>query len=86
MTYFSDNFENWTVHGGAWSSVSGESATNTLNTSTDYARAGSKSLKIVDTSTTETAGACLEKDFSPAISGDFYVRFYLFLAHRLWGE
>ena len=79
VTYFSDNFENWTVHGGAWSSVAGESATHTLNTSTDYARLGIKSLKITDLDTTATSGASLRKDFNPAISGDFYVRFYLFL-------
>ena len=24
-TYFQDNFESWTVHGGAWTSVTGES-------------------------------------------------------------
>ena len=79
-TYFSDNFENWTVHGGAWSSVGGESATHTLNTSTDFARLGIKSLKITDLDTTATTGASLTKNFSPPISGDFYVRFYLFLS------
>ena len=52
VTYFSDNFENWTVHGGAWSSTSGENVNHTLNTSTDYARAGTKSLKLTDTDTT----------------------------------
>ena len=52
VTYFSDNFENWTVHGGAWSSVSGENVNHTLNTSTDYARAGTKSLKVTDSDTT----------------------------------
>jgi hypothetical protein len=78
-TYFSDNFENWTVHGGAWSSVSGETATHTLNTSTDYAKAGSKGLKLTDTDTTSSYGACLVKNFSPAISADIYVRFYVFL-------
>jgi hypothetical protein len=78
-TYFSDNFENWTVHGGAWSSVNGESSNHTLNTSTDYARAGSKSLKITDTDSTGTTGASLTKNFSPVISGDIYVRFYVFL-------
>ena len=77
-TYFSDNFESWTVHGGAWSSVSGESATHTLNTSTDYAAAGTKGLKITDTDTTSSSGACLVKNFSPAISADIYVRFYVF--------
>ena len=77
--YFSDNFENWTVHGGAWSSVNGESSTHTLNTSTDYAMAGSKCLKITDTDTTATTGASLTKNFSPVISGDIYVRFFVFL-------
>jgi hypothetical protein len=78
VTYFSDNFESWTVHGGAWSSVNGESATHTLNTSTDQARSGTKSLKLTDTDTTATTGASLTKNFSPTISGDIYVRFYLF--------
>ena len=64
-TYFSDNFENWTVHGGAWSSVSGENANQALNTSTDYARSGTKSLKLTDTDTTSTYGACLVENFSP---------------------
>ena len=27
VMYFQDNFENWTVHGGAWSSVNGETST-----------------------------------------------------------
>jgi hypothetical protein len=79
VTYFSDNFENWTVHGGAWSSVNGETSTHTLNTSTDYARSGTKSLKLTDTDTTATAGASLTKSFSPAISGDVYARFYVYL-------
>ena len=79
VTYFSDNFENWTVHGGAWSSVNGETSTHTLNTSTDYARSGTKSLKLTDTDTTATTGASLTKSFSPAISGDVYVRFYIYL-------
>jgi hypothetical protein len=78
VTYFSDNFESWTVHGGAWSSVSGETATHTLNTSTDYAKAGTKGLKLTDTDTTSSSGACLVKNFSPAISGDIYTRFYVF--------
>ena len=77
-TYFSDNFENWTVHGGTWSSVSGESSSHTLNTSTDQARSGTKSLKLTDTDTTATSGANLVKNFSPAISGDVYTRFYVF--------
>ena len=78
-TYFSDNFENWTVHGGAWSSTSGETSAHTLNTSTDYARAGTKSLKLTDTDTTGQYGACLVKNFSPVISGDIYVRYYVLL-------
>jgi hypothetical protein len=76
--YFQDNFESWTVHGGAWSSVSYETSTHTLNTSTDYAKAGAKGLKITDSDTTATSGACLVKNFSPAISGDIYVRFFVF--------
>ena len=79
VVYFSDNFENWTVHGGAWSSVNGENANHTLNTSTDQAAAGSKCLKITDTDSTGTTGAFLKENFSPAISGDVYVRFYIFL-------
>ena len=79
VTYFSDNFENWTVHGGAWSSVSGENVNHSLNTSTDYARAGTKSLKLTDSDTTATYGACLVENFSPAISGGIYVRFYMYL-------
>ena len=78
-TYFSDSFENWTVHGGAWSSVSGETATQTQDTSTDYARAGTKSLKLTDSDTTNSYGACLVKTFSPTISNGIYVRFYVYL-------
>ena len=79
VVYFSDNFESWTVHGGAWSSVNGESSTHTLNTSTDYAKAGAKGLKITDNDTTATVGASLTKNFSPVISTDIYVRFFIFL-------
>ena len=79
VTYFSDNFENWTAHGGAWSSVNGESSTHTLNTSTDFARSGTKSLKLTDTDSTGTTGASLTKNFSPTISGDIYARFYVYL-------
>ena len=87
VTYFSDNFENWTVHGGAWSSVSGENVNHTLNTSTDYARGGTKSLKVTDTDTTATSGACLVENFSPTISGGIYVRFYVYLPDGLhFGE
>ena len=78
-TYFSDTFDSWTVHGGAWSSTSGENSNHTLNTSTDQARAGTKSLKLTDTDTTAASGACLVKNFSPTIAGDIYVRFYIFL-------
>ena len=49
VVYFSDNFESWTVHGGAWSSVNNETAGNLIDTSTDFARVGSKSLKCTDT-------------------------------------
>ena len=79
VTYFSDNFENWTVHGGAWSSISGESVNHTINTSTDYARSGTKSLKVTDSDTTASYGVCLVKTFSPVITTDIYVRLYLFL-------
>ena len=50
-----------------------------MNTSTDFAKAGTKSVKITDTDTTATFGACLVKNFSPVISGDIYVRFYVYL-------
>ena len=78
-TYFQDNFESWAVHGGAWSSVNGENPNHTLDTSTDHAAAGSKCLKITDTDSTGTTGALLRENFSPVISGDIYVRFYIFL-------
>jgi hypothetical protein len=78
VTYFQDNFESWTAHGGAWTSVSGETSTHTLNTSTDYAKAGAKGLKLTDTDTTAGTGACLTKTFSPTISADVYVRFFVF--------
>ena len=79
VIYFQDNFESWTVHGGAWSSVTGETSTQTMNTSTDYAKAGAKGLKLTDTDTTSTYGAYLTKTFSPVISGDIYVRFFVYL-------
>ena len=79
VTYFSDAFDSWAVHGGAWSSVTGENSNHTLNTSTDQARSGTKSLKLTDTDSTGTVGASLTKNFSPVISGDTYVRFYVFL-------
>ena len=79
VIYFSDNFENWTVHGGAWSSTSGENANHTLNTSMDYAKAGGKSLKLTDTDSTGSYGACLVENFSPVISGDIYARFFMYL-------
>ena len=82
-TYFSDNFENWTVHGGAWSSVSGENVNHSLNTSTDFARSGTKSLKLTDNDTTAVYGACLVKNFSPTIAGNVYVRFYVYLPSAL---
>ena len=41
--------------------------------------AGSKSLKTTDSDTTATTGASLTKNFSPVISGDIYVRFFMFL-------
>jgi hypothetical protein len=84
VTYFQDAFDSWSVHGGAWSSVNGESSAHTLNTSTDYARAGTKSLKLTDTDTTGSTGAYLTKTFSPAISGGVYVRFYVFYPTGYW--
>ncbi len=46
VTYFSDNFENWTVYGGAWSTVNGINSSHTLNTSTNEAAAGTHSVEI----------------------------------------
>jgi hypothetical protein len=83
-TYFQDDFESWSVHGGAWSSVNGESSSHTLNTSTDRARSGTKSLKLTDTDSVGTTGASLTKNFSPAISEDIYVRFYVFYPTGYW--
>ena len=77
--YFQDNFKSWAVHGGAWSSISGENVNHTLDTSTTYAQAGTKSLKLTDNDTTATSGACLVKSFSPTIADNIYVRFYIFL-------
>ena len=79
-----DNFENWTVHGGAWSSVNGESSTHTLDTSTDYAMAGSKCLKITDSDTTATTGASLTKNFSPGHLRRHLCPVLHVPAHRLW--
>ena len=58
VTYFSDTFDSWAVHGGAWSSVLGENSNHTLNTSTDQARSGTKSLKLTDTDSTGTTAPC----------------------------
>ena len=77
-TYFSDNFENWTVHGGAWTSVTGESGSETLDTSTDQAKAGTKSLKLTSTSSTAGSGGYLSKTLSSLVTGDIYARFYIF--------
>jgi hypothetical protein len=41
-------------------------------------------LKITDTDSSGTTGAYLTKNFSPLITGDIYVRFYLFLPTG-WG-
>ncbi len=84
VTYFSDNFENWTVYGGAWSTVNGINSSHTLNTSTNEAAAGTHSLEITGYDLADNSGtiyydAYLTKNFSPTISGDIYVRFYLFL-------
>jgi hypothetical protein len=84
VTYFQDTFDSWTVHGGAWSSVNGESSSHTLNTSTDQARSGTKSLKLTDTDSTGVNGAYLKKNFSPTISGDIYVRLYVFYPTGYW--
>ena len=62
---------------GAASAV--RTSNQTLNTSTDYARAGTKSLKLTDTDTTAVIGACLVKTFSPTIASNIYVRFYVYL-------
>ncbi len=78
-TYFSDNFENWTVYGGAWSTVNGINSSHTLNTSTTEAAAGTHSLELTGYDITNQLGAYLTKNFSPTITSDIYVRFYLFL-------
>ncbi len=79
VTYFSDTFENWTVYGGAWSTVNGINSSHTLNTSTNEAAAGTHSLELTGYDISGQFGAYLTKNFSPTISGDIYVRFYLFL-------
>jgi hypothetical protein len=84
VTYFQDNFESWTAPGGAWSSVSGQSGGNSLDTSADRSASGAKSLKIVSAAG-GSRGACLTKNFSPnfknpaILFGDLYVRFYVFI-------
>ena len=80
ITYFSDDFEK----PGRFTEARGPaSATNPpfrrFNTSTDQVVAGRKGLKITDTDTATAAGGCLIKTFSPVITDDFYVQFYLFL-------
>ncbi len=79
VTYFSDNFENWTVYGGAWSTVNGINSSHTLNTSTTEAAAGTHSLKLTGYDIENQIGAYLTENFSPTITGNIYVRFYLFL-------
>ncbi len=79
VTYFSDNFENWTVYGGAWSTVTGINSSHTLNTSTNEAAAGTHSLEITAYDVSGQNGVYLTKNFSPTITSDIYVRFYLFL-------
>ena len=79
VVYFTDNFENWTVHGGSWSSVTNENANNTINTSTDFAMTGSKSLKCTDNDPVAPTEAHLVKTLSPGISGNIYVGFYIYL-------
>ncbi len=79
VTYFSDNFENWTVYGGAWSTVNGINSSHTLNTSTTEAAAGTHSVQLTGYDIAGAYGAYLTKNFSPTITGDIYVRFYLFL-------
>ncbi len=80
VTYFSDTFENWTVYGGAWSTVTGINSSHTLNTSTTEAAAGTHSLELTGYDIVgQSSGAYLTKNFSPTITSDIYVRFYLFL-------
>jgi head-tail adaptor len=78
-TYFSDTFENWTVYGGAWSTVNGINSSHTLNTSTTEAAAGTHSVELTGYDIAGGYGAYLTENFSPTISGNIYVRFYLFL-------
>ena len=84
--YFSDNFENWNAHGGTWSSVNGESATHALNTSTDYAATGSKSLKITSTDSSGVAGAVPEEGLQPRPYRQRLRTVLYLLAHRLCVE
>ncbi len=78
--YFQDNFESWSVYGGAWSTVNGVSSAHSLSTSTDFAAGGVTSIKIVDTDVVGGAnGASLTKNFSPTISTDIHVRFFVYL-------
>ncbi len=79
VTYFSDTFENWTVYGGAWSTVTGINSSHTLDTSTTEAAAGTHSLELTGYDIENQYGAYLTKNFSPTITSDIYVRFYLFL-------
>jgi len=72
VVYFQDNFESWTARPGAWTSATGTSTT--LNVSTDQAKAGTHGLKV----TLPSAGY-LQKTFNPIITGDVYVRFYVYL-------
>ena len=84
VVYFSDNFENWTVHGGAWSSVNGESGTHTLDTSTDHAMAGSKCLKTTDTDTTATSGRVADQELQSRHLRRHLRPLLCVPAHRLW--
>ncbi len=77
--YFQDNFENWSVYGGAWSSVNGVNSSHTLNTSTVEAAGGTHSLQLYGVDVAGQNGAYLTENFSPVISGGINVRFFVFL-------
>ncbi len=77
--YFQDNFESWSVYGGAWSSVLGVNSSHTLNTDTAYAAAGTHSLQLFGVDTAGPIDASLSKTLSPTVTTDIYTRFYVFL-------
>ena len=86
VVYFQDNFENWTAHGGAWTSVNGESSTHTLNTSTDYAEQGARCLKITSTESTGSCRRVPEEGLQPRPYRQHLRAVLYLLAHRFCVE